>query len=441
MRRQLTVVLIVMWAAAAHAQDQAVTVRMTLDEAQARALQNSHRLAEVRARESVALALIDSRLAMERPSVTANAGYTRTNHVVEFSFPGPGGVPRVVYPDVPNNYQTRLDLQWPIYSGGRTDALERAARAEAAAVGAEAETARADLRLEVARAFWALVTARASAGVLEQAVARTEAHLGDVRERFNAGLVAPNETASAEAQVSRTRMLLIEARNQRDAASADLSRLVGADVAVAGIEPAATLGLDGVSSQTTYAILVAEARSSRSERQMMQRRIEAAEEQRTAVAAGRLPTIALAGGVDYARPNARIFPRTDRWQESWDAGIQVSWSLWDGGRVAAEVAQAAGATTAARERLNEFDSLLAVDVRQRALEIESGRAAVQAAADGIRAAAEARRVVSERYRAGVVAQGEVLDAELALLQAELDHTRALAGVRLAEARLARAVGK
>ena len=81
--------------------------------------------------------------------------------------------------------------------------------------------------------------------------------------------------------------------------------------------------------------------------------------------------------------------------------------------------------------------MLAVEVRQRALEIDSGRAAVAAADDAVRAAAEARRVVAERYRAGVITQIEVLDAEFALLQAELDRTRALAGVRLAEARLAR----
>ena len=36
---------------------------------------------------------------------------------------------------------------------------------------------------------------------------------------------------------------------------------------------------------------------------------------------------------------------------------------------------------------------------------------------------------------------EVLDAEFALLQSELDRTRALAGVRLAEARLTRALGR
>jgi outer membrane protein TolC len=35
----------------------------------------------------------------------------------------------------------------------------------------------------------------------------------------------------------------------------------------------------------------------------------------------------------------------------------------------------------------------------------------------------------------------VLDAQVALLQAELDRTRALANVRLAEARLSRALGR
>jgi outer membrane protein TolC len=147
------------------------------------------------------------------------------------------------------------------------------------------------------------------------------------------------------------------------------------------------------------------------------------------------------GGVDYARPNPRIFPRADRWNESWDAGIGASWSFWDGGRARAEAAQAGSAITVARQRLAEFDSVLALEVRQRLLEIDSGRAAVTASEDSIRAAAEARRVVTERYRAGVIAQTEVLDAEVALLQAELDRTRAMAGVRLAEARLARALGR
>ena len=173
----------------------------------------------------------------------------------------------------------------------------------------------------------------------------------------------------------------------------------------------------------------------------MERRIDAANEQRSAAAAGRLPTLAITSGIDYARPNPRIFPRADRWDDSWDAGINVRWSLFDGGRTAADVAQASSLAEVARQRLAEFDSVLALEVRQRALDIDSGRAAVAAAADGVRAAGEARRVVAERYQAGVIPQIEVLDAEFALLQAELDRTRALAGVRMSEARLARAIGK
>jgi outer membrane protein len=429
-------------ASVAYAQEPAAalqpTLQLTLAEAQSRALANSHRLAEITARQTAASAAADARAAGGRPTVAAVAGYTRTGHVEEFSFPGPTG-PRVVYPDVPDNYQTRLDLQWPIYSGGRTDALERAARAEAAALGADAEAAKADLRFEVARAYWALVTSRASVGVLQQALARSETHIRDVRSRFDAGLVAPNETASADAQAARARMLLIEARNQRDSAAAELARLVGADPQTA-IEPVATLE-PAAAPAFNAGGLTAEARSGRAERQAMERRIEGADAQRDAAESARRPAVSILGGVDYARPNPRVFPRAERWDDFWEAGVRVNWMLWDGGRTAAETAQAASLAAAARERLAEFDAVLAVDIRQRTLDIQSGSAAVEAADAAIRAAEEAHRVVTERYRAGVVPQGDVLDAQLALLQTQLDRTRALAGVRLAEARLTRSLGR
>jgi outer membrane protein len=415
-------------------------VRLTLDEARARALEASHRLAEARGRESVAQAVIAARQAAERPLVSASAGYTRTNHVLEFTVPSPTGVPRVLYPDVPDNYRTRLDLQWPIYSGGRTDALEKAARAEAGAVAADVDVARADLRLEVARAFWSVVTARATVSVLEEALERAGVNVGDARQRLNAGLVPPNEVASAEAQQARQRMLLVEARNQRDVAGAELARLVGLDLSQS-VEPAADLERRAGDASQTFDALAREGLARRPERKALELRVSAADLQKAAAAAARKPVITLGGGVDYARPNPKIFPRADRWDDSWDAGVNVGWQLWDGGRTAADVAQAAGAASAIRERLREFDSVLAVEVRQRSLEISSGTAAVAAADEAVRAAAEARRVVGERYRAGVIAQGDVLDAELALLQSQLDRTRALASVRLAESRLDRVLGR
>jgi outer membrane protein TolC len=378
----------------------------------------------------------------ERPTVTANAGYTRTNHVLPFSVPSPSGIPLLVYPDVPNNYSTRLEMRWPIYTGGRTDALERAARAEAEAVGAERQTAQADLRLEVTRAYWALVTARASLDVLEQGVARSQAHVNDANQRFMAGLVPPNEVSSAAAQEARSRMLAIEARTQRDVTGAELARLIGVEPDQL-IEPTADLGRTAASPNQPLDVapLVESARAARQERRVLQQRIAAADAQREAAAAGRLPTVQFLGGVDYARPNPKIFPRADVAQDSWDVGVGATWSLWDGGRTVAEVVQAKAVSQAATERLAEFDSQLSVEVRQRALELEAAMASVAAATSGVTAAADARRVVDERYRAGVIGGIEVLDAEYALLQAQLDLTRAQAGVRLAEAQLTRALGR
>ncbi len=414
-------------------------LRITLPDAQARAVDASHRLAEFRAREAAAGAVVDAREAAERPLVVGSAGYSRTNHVLEFVVPGPTGIPRVLYPDAPDNYRTRLDLQWPVYTGGRTDALARAARAEMGALSAEGAVARADLKLEVARAFWAVVTARATIGVLEQALARAESNVGDARQRLSAGLVPPNEVASAEAQTARQRMLLVEARNLRDVSIEDLSRLIGAK-ADQSIEPVAALD-DAPAAMPARDALIAEAQARRAERQAMERRIEATREQGRAADSTRRPQIAVGMGVDYARPNPRIFPRAERWDDSWDAGVSVSWSLWDGGRSAAERAQALHQGEAVRQRLLDFDAGVAVELRQRALDIASGQAAIAAADEAVRAAAEARRVVGERYRAGVIAQSEVLDAELALLQVQLDRTRAQATVRLAEARLDRALGR
>ena len=422
-------------ASAAAAQE----LRLSLADAQARAVAASHRLAEARARAATAEAAVAVREAADRPIVGLGAGYTRTNHVLEFAFPGPDGRPRVLYPDAPNNYRTRLDLQWPIYSGGRPDALERAARAEAGAAAADVAAAQADLRLEVARAFWAVLTARAATAVLDRSLERAQANVGDVRQRLNQGLVPPNEVASAEAQESRQRMLLIETRNQGDQSSAELARLIGEDV-LQRIEPDADLELEAPLAASLQA-LVADARATRDERRALEQRIAAAEEMVGAAEGTRRPSLAITAGVDYARPNPHICPRADRWDDSWDAGVSATWALWDGGRARAEAAQARTVVDAARQRLAEFDSVVALEVRQRLLDIDSGRAALAAADEAVRAATEASRVVGERYRAGVAVQTEVLDADVVLLQAELDRTRAIAGVRFAEARLARALGK
>lgn len=413
-------------------------LRLTLDDAIARALANSHRLAELQARKQGAEAAEAGSGAASMPTISFLGGYTRTNHVEEFRIVQLGQVVNI-YPDVPDNYRTRVDLNWPVYSAGRTDALERAAEAERKATEEDITAARGDLRLEVSRAFWALVSAIESEHVLARALDTIGAHVGDLRSRFDQGLIAPNEVLIAEAQQSRQRVLAIEATNIRGVSEADLRRLIGNDTA-GRIEPIATLdsapaasaGLDG---------LIGEARAQRAERRALEDRLKASRAREEGVAAEGRPQIGITGGYDYMRPNPHIFPRAAMWQDSWDASVNVSWLLWDGGRRRAQQAEAVAASQAVQARVADFDRQVAFEVEQRRLELDSSRAAIDAAADGVRSAVEAQRVVTERFRAGVVTSTDVLDAEQAVLAAELDLTRSRVNARVAEARLARAVGK
>ena len=425
------------WPCGASAQE--VAVPLTLEAALERGQRHSLRLVEMQSRVEAAEAVEAGRRAADRPLVAAVGGYTRTNHVDEFTIVAPGQPPRTLYPDVPDNYRARLDLQWPIYSGGRADALVRAARAEREAAGSDLEAARADLRLEITRAFWALVTAREAEQALARSVEQVDAHVRDVRARLEQGLVPPNEVLSAEAQRSRQRVLALEARNTRVIVETDLRRLIGED-GEAPIAPAVAPGAGappGENAQT----LVEEARRRRPERKAFEDRAAASRAREAAAAAAARPQIGVIAGYDYARPNPRIFPRVDVWEDSWDLSVNVSWSLWDGGRRRAEHAEAAAGSRALDARAGEFDRLLALEVRQRWLEADSSRAAIEAAADGVRAATEARRVLRERFAAGVATSTDVLDAETAVLQAELDRTRAISNARLARARLDRAVGR
>ena len=425
-------------AAAAQSPDTA-PVRLTLDEAIRRGLETSQKIAEAVARGEAADAVAGQRHAATLPQLAALAGYTRTNHVDPFFVPGPGILPRVIYPDVPDNYRTRLDLQWPIYTGGRSDALERAARIDATASADEIAAARSDLTLEISRAYWALVTATEALRVVEESVARVDAHLRDVRNQLAAGLVPPSDVFTVEAQESRQRMLAVQAGATRDIAEAELARLSGAAPGTALVAEAALEAPPAPAA--SLETLVASAREQRPERAALVKRVSAAGERGRAASAYTKPTVGVGGGVDYSSPNSRFFPREKAWRASWDASVNLTWPIFDGGRGRSELAEAAALGRATEARLADFDASLAVEVRQRRREIDASRAAIDAASDAVRSAAEARRVLGERFAAGVATSTDVLDAQVALLQAELDRTQAMANAHLADARMARALGR
>jgi outer membrane protein TolC len=432
-------------AATASAQNatQPAPLQLSIGEAITRGLEQSPRVAEARAKETGAAAAVTARKVQKQPDVTALASYQRTNHVEDFGVRQPDGSTLVIFPDVPNNYRVRAQVTVPIYTGGRVDAQVRSAEREELAVTADREAVEDEVTLDLTRAYWGLVTSRERVAVLEQALARADAVVNDVRARLDAGVVPPNELLSAQAQRARQSVQLIQARRDAVMAEVTLGRLLGLppDTPITPTTPVSqpTQGAADLIAQPVPT-LVARAREIRPERRGLLQRQDSYQISAEASLANLKPRFDALASVEPSRPNTRFVPRTDEWRLGWDIGGTLSWPLWDGGRARAASAQALAQAEAVTHRIREFDAALSIDVRQRVLDVEASRAALDASDQAVAAAAEARRVVEERFSVGVATSTEVLDAQLKLVEAELERTQLLAGLRVDEARLVRAVG-
>jgi outer membrane protein TolC len=419
------------------------SLSLTLEQAIARAATADPRAAEAQARAMAAGSNVSAQSALSRPTATASGGYLRTNHVDAFGIPQPDGTTKILFPDIADNYRARAELDVPIYTGGRVDALVASARADEQAATADQRVTDQDIRMETTRAYWQLVTARETVIVLERALARSDAQVADVKTRTDAGFLPPNDLLSGQAQRARQNVQLIQARNGVASANLNLARLIGVDPATT-ITPATTVdeptpGMEAVTGEGAE-VLIKRALEQRAERASLTSHAASLRSGADVARAALRPQVGALAGVEPSRPNQRFVPRTDDWRTSWDLGVNVTWPLFDAGRSRAQAASATAQADAAAYRLNSVDQQISLEVRQRLLELDSDRAALSASGEAIAAATEATRVTQQRFAAGVATSTDVLDAQVAQLQAELERTNLAATLRLSEASLLRALG-
>lgn len=415
------------------------TLRLTLEQARERAAQASARLGQLRALEQSSEAGLRGARAGRLPQLDLAAGYTRQSHVPEFSvvLPGTGVLP--VFPDIPDNWRARAALGLPLYTGGRLTAAIEAAQRQLDASGKDTQAARADLRLEAAVAFWVLVNGRESVRVLSEGLAAYDQHLQDARNRVEQGLAATNELLAVQVERDRAELQRLQASSAARAAEANLQRLLDLPSTTA-IEPvpgeavAPPPGLDR--EALAQAALLA-----RPELEAARARLQAAEAAVRVQRAARLPQATLFGGFDYARPNPRILPQTDSWNDTWSVGVSVGFTAFDGGRISAAAAQAQAQAEAVRQQALDLERRVRLEVAQRVLDVETAAAARGVAEQGLASARENVRVARDRYREGVIPSSELLDAETGLLRAGLSLTEAENSLRLSLDGLDRAVGR
>jgi outer membrane protein len=413
---------------------------LTAEESVRRGLAHSARVRAAEADAEAAGARAREARAGLLPALRAQGSYTRLGgDIPDLDFTLPGLDTTFTFLDIERNrYVGELSLEQPLFAGGRLRAGHRATMREAAAAEWLAEEARADVALEVRRAYWTLHGALAGLEATEAALAQVEAHLRDVRRRYEEGAVLRADLLSAETRRSEVLLERVETGNAVRVARLELNRLLGlppesevSPVAPEAVEPLppSAEGLAGV------------AVVSRPELRALEEQVAALRAQESVARGGRLPEMAFVSRYIHARPNPYAFTEQDQFRGTWEAGVSLRWGLWEGGAQDARAAGARARRLAAEARLEDAVERARVDVARHYLEARRADEALDVARQVVEQATEALRVTREQFVEGAALSAQVLEAEAAYRGALAREARAVAERAIARAMLLRALGE
>lgn len=409
---------------------------LSLDEALREALVHHPSLRIARARTLAAEGRTSELRSGLFPQLRLTGRAAVLSEVPEFSVPLFG----TLFPSITESYGTRLTLQQTVFTGFRLKSSIDAADANASATRFEEQRDRSDLIVNVTTAYWNAFRAAQLEAVLSQSVEQVSAHLKDVREYERQGLATTADVLKVETQLSDIRVRHIQAQGARKLAHMTLNSLMGRplDAEVrATDDPVATSAAD---LPATLEEVLEIARSRRPEIGAFRERRVMQEELVTASSAGWYPSVVLAANLDYARPNARIVPPADRWERTWDVGVQVQWNLWDWFATSAQTEQARAQLLQADAALLQVTDAVALEAAQSFFALNEARERIEASRLGARQGQESYRITREKFGQGLATSADLLDAEAALLQARMTEATALSEYAVHLQRFRKAVG-
>lgn len=298
------------------------------------------------------------------------------------------------------------------------------------------DTVREDVALQVATAYYATLQTQEYVVIAQSAVDQLQAHLEVARAFKEQGFIGRNEVLRVEVELANMRQRLIEAENGRILARANLATQMG-------LESGAQVGPEAVAigdSLPAVSLSLTEARSeairARSELVEMALGIQAAEHGSALAWWELVPKLALVARYEHVGGQG-----TFALEDSFFAGLMLTWDFWDWGKsyFAAEVADYQ--VEALRLQQRRIEQLLELQVTQKYQNLRSSEQAFRVAHVAIEQAEEALRIERERFGVSAATSTDVLDAEANLTRARANQVNAYYAYMLARAELNRAMGK
>ena len=421
--------------AGAHAQRQ-----LTLDEAIALGKENSKMLRVSTAKVDAAEARAGEASTALLPSLKFEGSYKRLSDVDPFAVKVPFyPSPIEISPIVLNNYNVRVSLQQPLFTGFKLRSNARVAEYLAGASVSDHRNDLADLVLNITTAYWTLFQSRETKRFVDENVTRLESYRRDTENLMKAGMATRNDLLKIQVQLSSARLTQIDAANDVEVALMNLDNVMGlpldTDIALTSV-PAGGIAV----SHADTGALVARALGARPDLQAMQLRVEASKAGVSAAQGSWWPQIFLGGSYFYNRPNQRYQPTKDEFKSTWELGVTMQFDVWNWGATGYQTDQAKATLLQNELMYAQMQDNVSLEVRRGQLAVRRARDKADVARLAVDQAEENMRSTGDKFKSGLATSSELLDASVALLQTRTNLSGALVEVELAQARLVRSVG-
>ena len=358
------------------------------------------------------------------PSVTASASFSRTDGAFVFN------------PSIPtrlqsyNNYTSAVQVQQNIFDFGKTIGRVSAGSDFLSAADADLASTTSTVIMNAQLAYLAYVQAIQIERVNEQAVDEATRHLAETKAFYTVGTRAQFDVTKAEVDLANANVDLIRGRNQVRVQRLQLENAMG-------VHPEGEFHVQDISEiepfdmpmDSTIHIAYAE----RPELLAARARVSANEALVSAAWSQHLPTLSAFGTLTYSNYNLPLFGR-------WNAGVTLSFPIFLGFSLNAQVNQAEANAEIARSNLDLLLESTRLDVEQNYLGLKEARERITATQKLVEEAEQGLNLAERQYAAGVGTALEVTDAQLTLSNARIARIQALSDYSSSLVRLKNAMG-
>jgi outer membrane protein len=417
------------------------TQKLTLQESIDLGLQNNKDIRISQSKMKSSDAKVSEVSSMFLPQLKFMANYTRlSDNVPPFEVVTPfSPMPIKISDPVLNNYNLRLSLQQPLFTGFKLSSSKKAAEYNFNAAESEYSKEINEAAMNIHIAFWNYYRAQEVRDLLVSSLKQIENHLKDTKNFLDNGLVTQNDYLKLQVQYSNTKLQLIEAENNLEVARAVFNKTLGLP-----LESSTEIAAEKLKAQSVeYDLedLINEAKANRDEIESLAFKLKSTEENITTARSSWFPSVYLTGNYYYSNPNTRFQPLTDQWNDTWDVGVTLSWDIWDWGLTSSKTTQAQELSMQTQASLEKLNDNIEVEVYQSYLNLVKSKEKVDVSKLSLEQASENYRITSEKYNEQLATSTDLIDAEVSELQAATNLTSSLIEYNLAKVRLEKAIGK